>query len=308
MKSLRTRIVFAALIMSFFTTLFGCKRTDASDPAQFNAAEWEQKIKSPTLTAEEFTQLYAQIAAADSKVTQVKVTGSLEILITLADGSQVKSSLGNTWAQAAKNPDGRADICRHYLKSVLAIAKGKQGVVGAAETNSVVPTIKDDSFLQQFPKDASGHGIVCEPFVADLHIVYATDRDGIIAFLMESDQKRFNLGFPELRNLAVTNLKRVLHPIKRIGESPLFGFTTDDGYCSSLLLLDDLWKTQTNSVQGDLIVAVPARDIVLFTGSSSPNGIKEIRKKVQEIRKDGSHLVSSTLLIRKNGQWEKFTE
>jgi hypothetical protein len=72
--------------------------------------------------------------------------------------------------------------------------------------------------------------------------------------------------------------------------------------------LDDLWKTQTNSVQGDLIVAVPARDIVLFTGSSSPDGIKEIQKKVEEIRKDGSHLVSSILLIRKNGQWEKFTE
>jgi uncharacterized protein YtpQ (UPF0354 family) len=141
-----------------------------------------------------------------------------------------------------------------------------------------------------------------------LHIVYATDREGIIAFLMESDQKRFNLGFPELRNLAVTNLKRVLHPIKRLGESPLFAFTTDDGYCSSLLLLDDLWKTQTNSVQGDLIVAVPARDIVLFTGSRSPNGIAEIRKKVEAIRKDGSHLVSSTLLIRKNSQWEKFAE
>jgi uncharacterized protein YtpQ (UPF0354 family) len=294
--------------MSFFTTLFGCKRADASNPAQFNAAEWEQKIKSPTLTAEEFTQLYAKVAAADSKVAQVKVTGPLEILITLADGSQLKSSLGNTWAEAAKNPDGRADICRFYLKSVLAIAKREQGVVGAAETNSVVPTIKDDSFLQQFPKDASGHGMVSEQFVADLHIVYATDRDGIIAFLMEGDRKRFNLGFPELRNLAMANLKRVLHPIKRLGESPLFAFTTDDGYCSSLLLLDDLWKTQTNSVQGDIVVAVPARDILLFTGSSSTNGIKEIREKVEQIRKDGSHLVSATLLIRKNGHWEKFTD
>jgi uncharacterized protein YtpQ (UPF0354 family) len=301
-------MVFAALIISLFTTLFGCKRMDDSSPGQFNAAEWEQKIKSPTLTADEFTQLYAQIAAADSKVAQVKITSPLEILITLSDGSQLKSSLGNTWAEAAKNPNGRADICRYYLKSVLSIAKREKGVVGAAETNSVVPTIKDDSFLQQFPKDTSGHGIVSEPFVADLHIVYATDRDGIIAFLMESDRKRFNLEVPELRSLAVANLKSVLHPIKRLGESPLFGFTTDDGYCSSLLLLDDLWKTQTNSVQGDIIVAVPARDILLFTGSSSTNGIREIRAKVEEIRKNGSHLVSDTLLIRKNGHWEKFTE
>ena len=260
----------------------------------------------PTLTKAEFTRLYAQAAAAELKDAQIRITGTLEITITGADGFKLKSSLDNVWAEAANNVKERPKICRHYLSGISAIAKQQPGVTGAADTNSIVAVIKDDLFLQQFANDTSPGRPVSESFVADLNIVYATDRAGLIAFLMESDRKKFNLNFPDLRKLAVTNLRRILPPIKRLGNGPVFAFQADGAYESSLLLSEKLWEGQATSVEGYIVVAMPSRDVLLFTGSGSVAGIKEIREKIEDVHKSGSHLISKTLLIRKNGRWEKF--
>lgn len=274
--------------------------------SQFDTANWEQKIKNPSLTEGEFTQLYAQLIRADLKDAQVMITGPLEMTVTLADGGKWKFRLGNMWSEVSKNSEARPDICRHYRDQMLGMAGRQPGVAGVAETNSIVPTIKDDRFLKQIPPNSSGHGLVSEHLVADLNIVYATDRDGIIAFLTENDQKRFNLGFPELRNLAVSNLKRVLHPIQKRSNGPVFMARTDDGYSSSLLLFDDFWKAQTNSVQGEIIAAAPVRDVIFFTGSASADGIKQLRQIAEKVYASGDHAISKSLLVRRNDGWEQF--
>jgi hypothetical protein len=51
---------------------------------------------------------------------------------------------------------------------------------------------------------------------------------------------------------------------------------------------------------------VPARDVLMFTGSDSPDGLKAMRESVDKIYKEGSHVISKTLLVRRNGRWEKF--
>jgi uncharacterized protein YtpQ (UPF0354 family) len=306
MRAFSKSIILLVFVMTILPTPFGCKGSETINPSKFNAVEWEQKIKNPSLTPDEFTQLFAQILRADLNDAQVMVTGPLELSVALPAGTKWKFNLGNMWNEAVKNPEGRPEICRHYLKSMSGMAGRQPGVAGTAETNNVVPTIKDDLFVNQFPKDASGHGLVSERFVADLHIVYATDRDGIIAFLMESDQKRFNLELPSLRNLAVTNLKRISQPVQQRSKGPVFMVTTGDGYSSSLLLLDDFWKAKTNSVQGEIVAVVPARDIVFFTGSASADGIQQMQQIAEKIFATGDHVISKTLLVRHNDHWEKF--
>jgi len=80
----------------------------------------------------------------------------------------------------------------------------------------------------------------------------------------------------------------------------------DGNYESSLLLADKLWDGQASLVEGEIVAAVPARDVLMFTGSGSPDGLRRLRQGVDATYKQASHQISKTLLVRRKGRWEKF--
>jgi uncharacterized protein YtpQ (UPF0354 family) len=75
-----------------------------------------------------------------------------------------------------------------------------------------------------------------------------------------------------------------------------------------LLLLDEIWEAFSSKVQGELVVAVPTRDILFFTGSESPEGVQVVREAIVEAQKsETTHTLTQHLLVRRNGGWEVFT-
>jgi hypothetical protein len=75
------------------------------------------------------------------------------------------------------------------------------------------------------------------------------------------------------------------------------------------LLADKLWDKEASAVRGELIAAVPSCKALIFTGSASPGGVEALRRKVQQVyggsRED---VISTTLLVRRNGKWEAFKD
>jgi len=110
----------------------------------------------------------------------------------------------------------------------------------------------------------------------------------------------------DLPSLARSNLKRILPEIEQHGEGPWYLLTAGGDYAASLLLFDDVWNTLSRSVEGDVVAAVPSRDVVLFTGVRSKDGIEWIKRKAHEIHEGGDHVVSQTLFRRVSGAWKVF--
>jgi hypothetical protein len=80
-----------------------------------------------------------------------------------------------------------------------------------------------------------------------------------------------------------------------------------DGLESSLLLASEFWARLHTKVPGDLIVGVPARDVVIVTGSQSQPGLEKARRAVDRVFFAGDeHLLTRQLLIRRSGVWEPF--
>ena len=73
------------------------------------------------------------------------------------------------------------------------------------------------------------------------------------------------------------------------------------------LLAENLWDDQAKAVQGEIVAAVPSRDVLMFTGSASAEGLRELRAAAN-LYANGSRAVSTTLIVRRNGRWEKFSE
>jgi uncharacterized protein YtpQ (UPF0354 family) len=97
-----------------------------------------------------------------------------------------------------------------------------------------------------------------------------------------------------------------LTPVELHGDGPWYVMLPGPDYAASVLLFDELWDAMKEFVDGDIVAAVPARDIVLFTGSSSRDGIKMLRHKARDVHEGGDHVISQTLLRLTSRGWKVF--
>ena len=91
--------------------------------------------------------------------------------------------------------------------------------------------------------------------------------------------------------------RRALERLRIHGEPPAL-MLSFNGLESSVLLVDEFWDYLARSVPGELVVGVPARDVVLVTGSGSAPGVERIRRAVERVFYAGGehpHTVSREL-------------
>ncbi len=298
------RVLLAGLAVA--VTLSACQPT-SKEITSGNAATWTNRIQKPRLSERQFTRLYAEAVVIRLPGARVKIAGARELTVTLPGNRSLTAYLDNVWNECHQTPADRAEICDRYLNSLVSARNNMDEPADPPATNSIVPVIKDDLFMADMRKRVQGtNALVAERLVADLWIAYAVDADNQIRFLTEGDRQKLGIPLAELRPLAVGNLRHVIKEVSSRGEGPLHMITAGGTYEASLLLSDKLWGGMTNVVQGDFVAAVPSRDVLMFTGSGSADAIRKMRATAEEIHKDGSYLISKTLLVRRQGRWEKF--
>lgn len=177
------------------------------------------------------------------------------------------------------------------------------------EAHLIVPLIKqivpDDDpcpVLELGDSDAP----YSEPLLPGLCLLFAFDQPDQFAFLQSRHLSSLGLQPEDVRPLALENLRRRLPKIERHGSAPAFMLTVGGNLEAALLLLDDLWESQRELVEGDVVAAVPARDVLLFTGSRSLEGIEAVRASVERVWNNPSsdHLLSKDLFVFRAGAWE----
>ena len=176
----------------------------------------------------------------------------------------------------------------------------------------VVPVIKDRPWLEESRQALLSRGAkevpehVYEDFSPDLIILYAEDSAKNIRYLAPKDLELAKIERQELRALACENLKRLLPKIERHGTNGLYMLTAGGDYEASLLLLDSIWSGGQMDVNGDVVVAIPSRDLLLVTGSQNPQGIEKVRQMVKEASTGGSYRRTQKLFVYRNGRFDEF--
>jgi uncharacterized protein YtpQ (UPF0354 family) len=162
---------------------------------------------------------------------------------------------------------------------------------------AVVPDIElsnDDSPVEQ-------------PFVGDLILFYGFDQPSYFTMVAQRDLTRLALDKQRLHAVAVTNLRRTIPQPELHQISPgVFMLTCGGNFEATTLLLDEVWQQVTAKVSGDLVVAVPARDIVIFTGGDNRDGLAFMRSKVSHILEVGDHTLTRHFLVRSESGWRVY--
>ncbi len=254
------------------------------------------------LTSAQFTERFVSALQAEMPKAKISAASELKITVRRDGGTLAEVSLDNAYRGYQADPGRFAELVKAY---VLALAEDHSAARTTLDRTRIVPVIKTHAWLAELrntlrPQDAEP---VAEVLNAELVVVYAEDSRSRTRYLTSAeiveDRKT-------LRALAVQNLKRILPKIELRQHGDTFAVVTAGGdYEASLLLLDEMWSGEQIKVSGDIVVAVPAKDVLFVTGSRNRKGLKAVRAMIPEFSK-GPHSLTEKLFVYRAGKFVKF--
>jgi uncharacterized protein YtpQ (UPF0354 family) len=205
--------------------------------------------------------------------------------------------LGNLLAECLRSPDERIEIVDRYLKTLVSNEKDPP-----ASRSDIVSMVRHSDYRSYMNQDEVD--VLTEHMVGDLWIVYGIDYPHSTSVLNVEKLKAIGVDATDLKQLGLENVARLLDDLEYQSYDAYSVLTSANPvYLSSTLLLDYVWDFLANKVNGDLVVAVPARDTVIFCDSHEPEGIQALREEAEHVIRTGDHVLSEALLYRASGKW-----
>jgi uncharacterized protein YtpQ (UPF0354 family) len=283
-------ITFCCVLLMFFG---GCSRSNVESPADFTR------------------EFVAELHKANPKV-KVTVVKDLELKLLFPNSTNAFSSfLDNAYDIYKHDPTSKADVLARYVKANL---NSVRDINERVDVSRVVPIIKDRPWLDEIAKTVADREnkkpfeLVYEELNPDLVIVYAQDSPENIRYLVPKDLEDAKIKKTELRSLACTNLQRMLPEVQSEGANGFYMLTAGSDYNPSLLLLDHVWKDMQSKVKGDVLVAVPCREILIVTGSQTPNAPANLKKIASKAYAGSAYRITDKLFIYRNGKFSEWKE
>lgn len=252
------------------------------------------------LTESEFSKEFANRLIQKVDGLRIFLINGLEIQTEFKGSTEYKHFLNNCYSEYCRDPDDIEEIFLKYLNATDSIYNINNDI----SINDILPVIKDGRFLQNL-RDLDNNyeeNNVFEKYNDELYIFYVEDTETNINYLSREDVESLNIDPIKLREIAIENLLNSIE-IEKHGEDGYYMLVVDGNYESSLILLD-IWNEENFEVDGEIIIGIPARDLLLITGKNDFENLSRMKITINEINNEGDHLVSTQLFEYKNGKFE----
>jgi uncharacterized protein YtpQ (UPF0354 family) len=213
---------------------------------------------------------------------------------------------GQSLQKHEREPAHLDDLVQAQVAALVEAAGDENGLPKLDRTR-IVPIIKDRSWFEAMARrgreQTPPQELVAEPLNSDLVIVYAENRLGTLRILSNRDDVGDRA---RLRETALTNLSRMLPKIEiRPGADGVLLISAGGEFDASLLLADHLWSNDKVKVDGDIVVAVPAKDALIVTGSRNAAGLARLRAAASKFAA-GPNALTAALFIYRDGRFVRF--
>jgi uncharacterized protein YtpQ (UPF0354 family) len=269
---------------------------------------------SRTLDARQFAQAYADAARARFPKDGVGVEADtadegVQVRWSLPDGSQVTQSLGNAYTAYTKAPADLDAILAAHLDAAPAAAKPD----AATRRDAILPVVKTRMWLaastRQLQSAGAGDGdrFVAEPLTDELMTVYVEDRPDAMSYVAPDHLAGLEVPRDALMPLARENLRRLLPQLTIEGEDGCYGVRLDGNYDASLVFLTEDWRDRVE-IEGDPVLAIPAREELLVCGTKDRHGQNRIRNIAAHIMARSPYGLSALLYVWRDGVLTRYED
>ena len=291
------------------------------------SAEEEPRV----LSKEAFTGLFSACLQLACPTLVVRVTGELELETGDGGENPRKAFLDNAYSVYLQNPTSRDEVIDGFIASHLDLIAN--GISDTIDLRRIVPVVKDKAWVENLAEslashskksrgtetedeDHDGDGVdshrplpvpVHESLNSELDVVYAEDSPHNIRYLNTTNLEMLGIDQKSLRLQAIENLTTLLQgEVEVHGGDGVYLVSAGGNYEASFLLFDEFWESQVLEVEGDYVVAIPTRDLLLVTGSENSDGIARIRQAAGSASSNGAYTLTPVLFVRRDGAFEIF--
>lgn len=249
--------------------------------------------KNSVITEKEFAKVYLDALRKKYPTVKFELNPDLTITSTMEDLSY-KHYIDNAFKAYESMPDSINSIISRYVASAIDLYVSRKAV----NIDKIVPVIKPIEYLDGINSlngDDKSFPMITEQYNDQLIIAYAEDLESSIRYLTEDDFKALSISRDTLKSIALRNFDKIIPNIQRQGDGGLFMITAGGDYEASLVLLSSIWTKENFPVDGEFIVAIPNRDMLMVTGSKSKAGIAKLKEIAADSYMTGSYQVSDHL-------------
>lgn len=259
------------------------------------------------LTESQYTKEYIKVMKKKYPHVNYEIVEPLILKATYKEGEEVTHYLDNSYRDYKLDPREINVVIERYSNASGEVYNKNKEI----NLNSIVPVIKPRDYLEQLKtlgnsvKDYKVPELIWEPYNEDLIIVYAEDKEESIHFFNQEEFEKLKISKDTLLEFSLNNLNSVLPKIEKVGENGNFGLIAGGNYEVSLMLVTSIWTKQNFEVNGEIVIAIPNRDLVFITGSNDNEAIEKLKGKIKESFKTGHHSISTSFYKWNGNKFEK---
>lgn len=248
-----------------------------------------------------FTDKVAALLRA--RLTDQDVTVASEPL-TLKVG-ELQANLDRVFGFCRANAQGCDDELRRYVQ---AVAEARNIATAPVTRGSLRLVIRPADFGSGGSPAANAKAAsLRRPFVAGLVALPVVDSERSARLLNEGDCETLGLSPEQALDVALANVRATLKPLADVAKPATRGAIRTlggDFYESSRVLLPGDWASLAQAQGGVLIVALPAKDAVLFSADDSAAGLDALRTYARDVARRSPAPLTDILLRWSPAGWQ----
>lgn len=197
--------------------------------------------------------------------------------------------------------DAAIDEIVHYVEHGMAAMNEAQVLSG--KEKKILPVIRSTSF----PKETkNGKPLLFKDHTAETRIYYAVDLDQSYRLIDETMMADEQWTREKIHEMAKFNLRSLNNPIKedKVAGNSFYFLNENDGYDASRILNQALLDEMKANAKGDLAVAVPHQDVLIFADIENESGYDVLGQMAMSFFSNGRVPITALPFLYEEGQLE----
>ena len=224
---------------------------------------------------------------------------SLGVDTATAEGKALgRLSLERLWQFCTRNPARcEAGVTRYTGEMAQVLTEQTRPI----ERKQVRLVVQPGDYI------ANKTGLVARPFVAGLWIVPVVDSPSSMRLVTKDDLVQLKLDEESIFELGRRNLREQAKPLAQVASVPRpgeIGRLGEDDYESSRLILHGEWADLAAKMNNQLVVMVPASNLLIYGDGATAAGLDSLRALGREAARGSPRPLSIVMLRWTVAGWE----
>ncbi|MBW8349307.1 DUF1444 domain-containing protein [Bacillus sp. IITD106] len=216
-------------------------------------------------------------------------------------GKGIDVALPGIVAKWHEHKEKAIDEVVYYVEEALEVMGKEQSLMGSEK--KIYPVIRSTSF----PVETSdGIPFMTDDHTAETRIYYALDLGNTYRMLDEKLIEKEGLEPQKIREIARFNVRSLSTEMKKdsLAGNDFYFLNTNDGYDASRILNDKFLQEKAETIEGDMVVAVPHQDVLIIGDIRNGTGYDILAELTMSFFTSGNVPITALSFIYEKGKLE----